>query len=351
MPEKFGTDRLQKYGDPSEDEIEIIDLLRILWKWRYLIIGGTVVCAIMAAVISYNMKKIYRIEMLISPGILNIQNNEKIFVDSAVNIKSLIEQGTLNNELLSRLGDQKSGSVPDALRFKVNLAPNTDMIRVIYESVNIDQGLRILNLMKDLLMEEYSPLVKYFQGEIEIEIQQNNGELEKLLVEQHSIKKIIGNLEKRINDLKSEIEAHKKNSDNLTQDRQSFLAKQKADNEILNTLLYSNKIQQNMSLLNQYMKQLSTYEIKLENEKKNLTIYELNSKQMENKISNLTFKKKNIGNIQLLKAPTASAYPVKPKKMRNVLFAAIVGLFSLVFLSFIIEYILKNIKAETSAAI
>ena len=35
-----------------EDEIELIDLLRVIWKWKYLIIGGTFVFGIVAAIIS-----------------------------------------------------------------------------------------------------------------------------------------------------------------------------------------------------------------------------------------------------------------------------------------------------------
>ncbi len=56
--------------DYPEDEIELIDLLRVIWKWKYLIIGGTLVCAIAAMVISSIMPKIYRIETIIRPGIL-----------------------------------------------------------------------------------------------------------------------------------------------------------------------------------------------------------------------------------------------------------------------------------------
>ncbi len=44
------------------DEIELIDLLHVIWKWKYLIIGGTVFFAVTAIIISLVMPKIYRIE-------------------------------------------------------------------------------------------------------------------------------------------------------------------------------------------------------------------------------------------------------------------------------------------------
>ena len=58
---------VSKQAEYPEDEIELIDLLRVIWKWKYLIIGGTLVCAIAAMVISSIMPKIYRIETVIHP--------------------------------------------------------------------------------------------------------------------------------------------------------------------------------------------------------------------------------------------------------------------------------------------
>jgi LPS O-antigen subunit length determinant protein (WzzB/FepE family) len=337
---KNQSEQLKSRTDISEDEIELIDLIRILGKWRYLIIGGTLVCALVAAVISYNLKKIYRIETVFSPGILRIENNKKIFIDSTKNIKALIEHGTLNNEILSKLEDKNSVSVPGSLSFKVKLLPNSDMIKVMYKTADIDQGLRIVNLMKDILLVKYSRPIKYFQNEIEMAIKLKNAEQEKLLLTKHSIKKKIGNFEKRIEDLKSEIEVIKNNTDNLIRDRQQFLSKPRAENEILTALVYSNTIQQNMSLVNQYRDQLITYEIKLEIEKQDLAESEQNF-IINNEIKSLEYKRDSITNIQILKPPSNSPSQVGPKKKRIVILAALVGLFSMLILSFLLEYIAK----------
>ena len=63
--------------DYPEDEIELIDLLRVIWKWKYLIIGGAAGCAVAALVISLIMPKIYRIETVIRPGILSFKKDGK----------------------------------------------------------------------------------------------------------------------------------------------------------------------------------------------------------------------------------------------------------------------------------
>ncbi|MCW9096174.1 MAG: Wzz/FepE/Etk N-terminal domain-containing protein, partial [Ignavibacteriaceae bacterium] len=54
--------------DNLDDEIELIDILRVIWKWKYLILSGTIVCGLVTAIISLNMRKIYSIDMTLMPG-------------------------------------------------------------------------------------------------------------------------------------------------------------------------------------------------------------------------------------------------------------------------------------------
>ena len=99
--------------DYPEDEIELIDLLRVIWKRKFLIIGGSLVCAIAAMVVSLNMPKIYRIETVLRPGILSIgKKGEKIFIDTPQNIKALIETGIFDNDILNSFGKPSVGHDP-----------------------------------------------------------------------------------------------------------------------------------------------------------------------------------------------------------------------------------------------
>ena len=75
-----------------EDEIELIDILRVIWKWKFLILSGTVLCGLIAAIISFNMSKIYSIDMVLRPGILSIgEHGQNVYIDSPANIKALID--------------------------------------------------------------------------------------------------------------------------------------------------------------------------------------------------------------------------------------------------------------------
>jgi len=72
-------------------------------------------------------------------------------------------------------------------------------------------------------------------------------------------------------------------------------------------------------------------------------------KYTSEEIKILEFQKDNVQNIQIIKPPTSSTDPIKPKKKLIVILATMVGIFMMVFLSFILEYISKNKVQKLSA--
>ena len=83
-----------------EDEIELMDYLRVIWKWKYLIAAGTLICAVAAGVISFSMPKVYSIDMVVRPGMLTVnETGNQVYVDSPQNIKAVIEAGTFDREI------------------------------------------------------------------------------------------------------------------------------------------------------------------------------------------------------------------------------------------------------------
>ena len=71
MPDKE-SELVKSQMDVAVDEIELTDLLRVIWKWKYLIIGGSIVFTLAAAIISFSQTKIYKVDTIIEPGIVNI---------------------------------------------------------------------------------------------------------------------------------------------------------------------------------------------------------------------------------------------------------------------------------------
>jgi len=269
--------------DKFEKEIELIDILRVIWKWKYLIVVGTLLFSVGVAIVSLAMNKIYSIDMILSPGILRIEENGKqIFIDSPENIQALIEEGTFDTQILKIISNPADNNLPKSLVFKVNIPKSSNTLKVSYQTSNIDRGLTILETLSKLLINTYSSLVSYYKSEAEMQVQLKNTEMLKLqngikevgnniatikAQEESEIKEIdykianlkaeiqtrkrkIANLEEGISETQSEIGRINKNTDLLIEERNKFLSNTKSGDDILSSLVYSNTILQNIGYLN-----------------------------------------------------------------------------------------------------
>ena len=142
--------------------------------------------------------------------------------------------------------------------------------------------------------------------------------------------------------MNAEVEIINRNTEYLNKERNKFLKSELSQNNILSALLYSNTIQQNLQLAASSKKEISGYEMERELEMKALRELENEIQRLATEIENLKFKMDNIQNIQTLQRPLSSAYPIKPNKKLNVMLASVIGFFILIFLSFFLEYIVKN---------
>ena len=61
------TDHRDQRRGQFEDEIELIDYLRVMWKWKWMIIGGTLLCALAIAIYGFTrpVEQMYKVSTLI----------------------------------------------------------------------------------------------------------------------------------------------------------------------------------------------------------------------------------------------------------------------------------------------
>jgi capsular polysaccharide biosynthesis protein len=326
-----------------EDDIEFIDILRVVWKWKYLIILGAIVCGLIAAIISFNIRKIYRVGMTLKPGILRVEEQgNKVYIDSPQHIKDLIDSGTFNNDILAYLKEMKFGKLPSELNFKVTIPEGSNLVEVKYETDNINQGIKIQNHLKELLIKEYAHLVNNFKREYNIKLSLLNSEIEYLKTCIKSYGRNIKNMENRINELSRETKFIKDNTANLLSARNKLISKTPRENSILSTLIYTNIIQQNSQLLNSNQNEINNYQQKKEEELQKLEKSENEIRKKLIDIEKLQYQKDNIQNIQILQPPTQNPLPIKPRIKFNILLGSVVGLLAMFFLAFLLEYIISE---------
>ncbi len=308
MDEKHQTEPMTQGIDQFEDEIELMDYLKVIWKWKYLILVGTLVCAVGAAVISLQMTKVYAVSTVLQPGILKVTDDAKtVYIDSPQNIKALIETGAFNGQILKDIQMSNSNDLPESVGFEVKIPKGTNALDVLYETPHVDLGVQIVKNLNKAILERYGKLIRSYQENYDDKIRSKSNEAfktnEKIAKMKHAIstaeaenegtiseivariaskraeissveagkdstimqqtnkiatiraqidakKKQINNLQQRISDVKTEIDRVSKNTDVLIEERNKFLASTGTQDNILASVIYTTTIQQNISYLN-----------------------------------------------------------------------------------------------------
>jgi uncharacterized protein involved in exopolysaccharide biosynthesis len=309
---------------------------------------GTVLCGLIAAIISFNMSKIYSIDMVLRPGILSIgPGGKNVYIDSPENIKALIDSGTFNKNILNYLHEIKMKNIPKKLGLKVTIPKDSDTIKVEYETDDVKQGMLIQNHLRKLLLENYINIVTYYKNEFDMKLESLKSESEYIKATIQSKKRNVKNLEKRIGELIAESKLIKNNSTNLIRERNKLLSENSKEKNILSTLVYSNTIQQNLQLSKNYQNDINDYKKQKEEELQKIGESENEIANTLNQIKNIKFKKENIQNIQFLQPPTSSLYPVRPKKTLIIMLASVLGSFVMLFIAFFLEFVSRSKKSQS----
>ena len=304
----------------EEDTIELIDLLRVVWKWKWFIIVFTLACSIVAGIISFSMPKVYEVSMVVEPGVFDIGPDGKfIYLDSPLNIKSKIDSQAYNSKIYKRLNvDPKKLK----LKFKTIHPKDSNTVRIKLEVKDASKGIQATSILFHELVEEYQHYIDSRKSELDEKISMNKRKLDNCAGEKNYLEK--------------ETAIVKANTDRIIQERNMFLKKGGDNPDKLSLLIYTNIIQQNMSHYNDLNRQLAGVLAKI------VTV--------KSEMETLKIKRESIENVRLIQPPQSSIYPIKPKKKLNVMLAFVIGLFLSIFLAFFLEYLQKmRVHPKSSA--
>ena len=325
----------------SRDEIELIEILRVVWKWKYLVLAGTLVFALIAGVISSNRPKVYLINMVLRPGVVRVdRNGRRIYLDSAVNMKALLDAEIFNNEIITYLETLNIKNRPGRVKFRIDASKKSSFLKISYETQYVDTGIQILNHIPDLLQKEYAEEIDHFEREYNDKIRKKIDERADIENEKSISQSDIIVFEKRLRELTLAIHNIENDNRRLVEEKVSY-NQHGNKNSVDIDLLYSSAIQQNLQLMNEYKRQFADVLSSKESTKLRLKRIEERIRFVSTEIADLKKEKSNIKYIEVLQPPTSSQGPIKPKTRVAVMMAFVVGLFVTVFSSFFLEYLLK----------
>ena len=186
---------------PYEDEINLIDYLKVLWKWKWLIIAGTLICVVATAVISSQMPKIYEVSTVIEPGIIGVDNSGNYTYMNSKNISGKINEGAYNKSIKKLLNINLSKT---NLEFKADVGKFTNQIKISAEckEKDINLGLKAFKQMIAIISDDGEKVVEQKRDDYDkqiaakknqiskIEIQERKNINEQVLLKRNEISKI-----------------------------------------------------------------------------------------------------------------------------------------------------------------
>lgn len=322
----------------EEKEIELIDLLNVIWKRKWIIIIPTFFFVIAAGIFSMISAPTWEVDAIIKPSRFFVQTVggrfEEVVVVDPEQIASQINRDSYNSLIASEL----NLDVREFPKLRAENLRNTRLVRISLREKDVEKAKLILNSLLMRLNKELE--------EADIETKEIDSQIKSKARVEKEIKILQNKLnitEQREKEIENEMSDVWQRIESLEEERRLSLEnKNRSETENLELFLYSNEIQESLryyNTLNEILsgKRITEADLMLEIEEKEgkreileSIIDESNKKIERNKFS------------QLIKEPTSSMNPVFPKKKLIVMIAGLIGLMTFTILAFFIEYIKKQ---------
>ena len=366
--------------DQFEDEIELIDYLRVLWKWKWLIIGGTFLCVLAVAIYGFTrpVVRMYKVSTL-------IEIDPKAKLDPLDRIKSMIEYGIFNQQILNELSNLQAISKPESLSFEVAIPKGLNILDIAYKTPTADLGKAVLNSLAKRIEENYAEAIEkaneniaynieLMKKEFELDLAWIRGRIKEYAADIETLREKISIIRDRIGQTKKILKQAELNSAKLADKRVAITLDSQDKTGLVDVFMQGAAIQQVINYPIKLSERIDSLIFKekaflsdilfsnnaIKEFEKDIEILKLKHElevrgkekvsRLKSEIETLKRDRDKIKGVILKQPPTASLIPIKHKAKRNALLAGVVSFFFLIFLAFFIEYI-KNASKRTQKAV
>ncbi|MGB7294568.1 MAG: Wzz/FepE/Etk N-terminal domain-containing protein, partial [Candidatus Aminicenantales bacterium] len=265
--------------DTSENEIELIDLLNVIWKRKWLIIIPAFFLAVAAGIVSFLIPPKWEVDAILQPSKFFVQTEqgqfEEVFVADPRQIAGQINQKSYDSLIASELNI-------DERKFPKLSAENlrdTKLVRVVIRDTDVARAKSVLHKLFDYLKIQLdkkieveakainSKITTYERNIKEKELDIQSKEIEKSRTKQQisSAENKLKISEQRAINIAEEMKSVKKRTEEIEKQQRESLEGKKEGMEAISLLLYSNEVQQNLRYYNTLEENLSGEKITQEN--------------------------------------------------------------------------------------
>lgn len=321
--------------DQYENEVELIDLLNVVWKRKWLIIVPTFFLAAIAGIVSFLTPPKWEVDAILQPSKFFTQTAQGQFEEVVVVDPRQIA-GQINRESYNGLiATELNLDLRNFSHLKAENLRDTKLVRVSVREHDVERGKAILNSLfnhlkgeldrkidveikgidtqmaaKEYLIKDMGNEIKTEENEIKkktSEIKLKDLIIQSKEIEKDRIKKGIeanGNKlkisEERVLSIGEEMKAVKGRIDELDGQLGKAIAERKEGSDAVSLLLYSNEVQQNLRYYNILDEKLSVEKLTQENLRLSNKENEEQIRQIDNQISQTNTEK------EIIKAETNS---------------------------------------------
>lgn len=288
----------------QNDEIELIDLIRVLFRRKIMISVATLLITVLSIAVCFILPQKYSVSFLLELG----QDETGKVIVSPQAVKAVID----NDAYAERIRQQLSLGQQIGLKFKVQIPKGTEVLAVDYQTMRPEIGVAVLDKLHELVRLDVNSKLDQKRGQL-------NDKIDLAVIEQDSLHGKIKLLRLQIVQLKASVS-------DLQKARSAVLANPVRDAMVV--LLYSNEIKDGFEYLNGREEQLKDYE-------KRALSGQVHVRELKGSLDYLR-------GVYAYKQPTISDRPISPKKPLIVVLGFMLGFMGSVMLAFLLEYIQQH---------
>jgi capsular polysaccharide biosynthesis protein len=278
------------------EEVELIDYLRVIWKWKWLIILGTSAFILAAGVISWLQPPSYQAKLILKIGQVTTVNENGEFQEIMIDDPNSVQETVMSKPLLFSIIEENQLKLESrALIAKAEVVRRewrereANLIRFSIRAGSPEEVISLINSIAEEVIDQHR---KKFDEAMKINF---------LL--QEELEKQIAGIEEEIREVKSTL---------------SKIEGRSGDDVSVKIMLQADLAE------------------------KERTLSELRGKYRRVQLANSPIGSENT---KILTPAIKPGRPVSPKKLLNITLAAMVGLMATVILAFFLEY-LQKVKGE-----
>ena len=333
MPDK------PEYQNYPNDEINLMDYIKVIIKRKKLIIGIFLICVVAAVIYSLTVVPVYKMTQILEVPTIG----ENVYLDSSSKIKEKIEGGFYNFKILENLDFESKYNINNIGFFKVTIPKENQLLSICADVTkqDLENSKKVLSELFAQMDVDYSLRLEAERGRKNTEEAIKKNTIKSMDVRIEDAKFHIILLEPRIESLVARIEETKTNTEDIILEREKFINKQKIDG-IVGSILYTTTIQQAINHLDQLDSELVSLRMKKLDKEKEIKNLLIERERVVLEIFNLDKQKESIRSFREIQPVSLSTNPIKPKKKQMIIISAVVGLMLGIFIAFFVEFWQKS---------